>query len=66
MSKQGFLNGFREEGLYVIQPKGFVDPKDAKKVCKLQRSFYGLEQASRSWNIRFDAVIKVFEFIQSL
>ena len=23
MSKQGFLDGFREERLYVIQPKGF-------------------------------------------
>ena len=30
MSKQSFLDGFREERLYVIQPEGFVDPKDAK------------------------------------
>ena len=29
MSKQCFLDGFREERLYVIQP--FVDPKDAKR-----------------------------------
>ena len=50
----------------MMRPEGFVDPKDAKKVCKLQRSFYGLEQASRSWNICFDEVIKVFMFIQSL
>ena len=31
MSKQSFLDGFREERLYVIQPEGFVNPKDAKR-----------------------------------
>ena len=30
MSKHRFLNGIREERLYVIQPEGFVSPKDAK------------------------------------
>ena len=50
----------------MIQPEGFVNPKNADKVCKLQRSIYGLVQASRSWNKRFDEVIKAFGFIQSL
>src|SRR3954462_9393691 len=63
--KTAFLNGDIEEELYMIQPKGFVDPKDADKVCKLQRSIYGLKQASRSWNQRFDKVIKNFGFIQN-
>src|SRR3954462_385099 len=49
----------------MIQPKGFVDPKDANKVCKLQRSIYGLKQASRSWNLCFDEVIKEFGFVQT-
>ena len=44
---------------------GFVDPKGVNKMCKLQRSFYGLVQASRSWNIRFDEVIKAYGFIQT-
>ena len=35
------------------------------KVCKLQRSIYGLVQASQSWNIRFDEVIKAYGFIQT-
>jgi hypothetical protein len=30
MSKHRFLNGICEERLYVIQPEGFVSPKDAK------------------------------------
>ena len=63
--KTAFLNGDIDEELYMMQPKGFVDPKDANKVCKLQRSIYGLKQASRSWNQRFDKVIKSFGFIQT-
>ena len=30
----------------------------------LHRSIYGVVQASQSWNIRFDKVIKAFGFIQ--
>ena len=36
--KTAFLNGFLKEELYMMQPEGFVDPKNANKVCKLQRS----------------------------
>src|SRR3990170_5943460 len=64
--KIAFLNGFLKEELYMMQPKGFVDPKGANKVCKLQRSIYGLVQASRSWNIRFDEVIKAYGFIKHI
>jgi hypothetical protein len=62
--KTSFLNGFLEEELYMMQPEGFVDPENADKVWKLQRSIYGLVQASRSWNLRFDEVIKACGFIQ--
>ena len=62
--KTAFLNGFLKE-FYMMQPEGFVDPKGANKVCKLQRSIYGLVQASRSWNKRFDSVIKAYGFIQT-
>jgi hypothetical protein len=63
--KIAFLNRNIEEELYMVQPKGFVDPKDADKVCKLQQSIYGLKQASQSWNLRFDEVIKGFGFVQT-
>src|SRR5215216_6355028 len=54
-----------KEELYMMQPEGFVNPKSANKVCKLQRSIYGLVQASQSWNIRFDSVIKAYGFIKT-
>ena len=63
--KMTFLNGFLKEELYMMQPEGFVDPKNANKVCKIQHSIYGLVQASQSWNIQFDDVIKTFGFIQT-
>ena len=63
--KTTFLNGFLKEELYMMQSEGFVDPKNANKVCKLQHSIYGLAQASRSWNIRFDEMIKAFGFMQT-
>ena len=63
--KTAFLNGFIKEELYMMQPEGFVDPKGVNKMCKLQRSIYGLVQASRSWNIRFDELIKAYSCIQT-
>ena len=63
--KTAFLNSFLKGELYMIQQEGFVDPKGVNKMCKLQRSINGLVQASRSWNIRFDELIKAYSFIQT-
>ena len=63
--KTAFLNGKLLEDVYMTQPEGFVTPENANKVCKLQRSIYGLKQASRSWNLRFDDAIKEFGFIKN-
>ena len=63
--KTAFLNGILEEDVYMTQPEGFVDPRNAGKVCKLRRSIYGLKQASRRWNIRFDETVKEYGFVQN-
>ena len=60
--KTAFLNGNLEEDIYMRQPEGFIAKGQEHMVCKLQRSIYGLKQASRSWNIRFDQTIKTFDF----
>ena len=64
--KTAFLNGHLEECIYMIQPEGFVVKGQERKVCKLLRSIYGLKQASRSWNQRFDQAIKTFGFEQNV
>ncbi|KAL4368402.1 hypothetical protein GQ457_05G022260 [Hibiscus cannabinus] len=63
--KTAFLNGKLEKDVYMTQPGGFVTPENARKVCKLQRSIYGLKQASRSWNLRFNEAIQEFGFIRN-
>nr|GEU33386.1 reverse transcriptase [Tanacetum cinerariifolium] len=53
-----FLNGYLNEDIYMVQLEGFVDPNHPRKVCKLQRSIYGLKQTSSSWNKIYDEEIK--------
>ena len=62
--KTAFLNGELIEEVYMIQPEGFTST-DESNVCKLQRSIYELKQASRSWNMHFDKVIKTYGFIKN-
>ncbi|GJW35896.1 retrotransposon protein, putative, ty1-copia subclass [Tanacetum coccineum] len=63
--KTAFLNGYLFEEVYMEQLEGFVNPKFPNRVCKLKRSIYGLKQASRRWNKRFDDEIKKFGFTQN-
>jgi hypothetical protein len=64
--KMTFLNENLTANVYMTQPKGSVYPKYAGKICTLQKSIYGLKQASRSWNLRFDEVVKRFGFIKNV
>ena len=64
--KIAFLNGYLEETIYMDQLKGYIEEGQEQKVCKLQRSIYGLKQAFRSWNIRFNEAIKSYRFDQNI
>ena len=60
-----FLNGYLEKDIYMEQSIDFTSGDSDHKVCKLQRSIYGLKQASWSWNIHFNDVIKMLDFIKN-
>ena len=63
--QNSILNGSLEEDIYMQQPEGFIARGQEHMACKLQRSIYGLKQASRTWNIRFDQAITLYGFKKS-
>lgn len=58
-----FLQSELNEDIYMDIPEGLN--YDKSKVCKLKKSLYGLKQASRCWNQKFDNVLKSFGLKQS-
>ncbi|MBS2634143.1 hypothetical protein KFY46_25770, partial [Salmonella enterica subsp. enterica serovar 1,4,[5],12:i:-] len=50
------------ETIYMAQPEGFTIKGKEHMGCRLRNSIYGLKQASRQWNRKFDEVIKRFGF----
>ncbi|KAA0059680.1 putative gag-pol polyprotein [Cucumis melo var. makuwa] len=47
--KSAFLNGYLNEELYAVQPKGFTDSEFPQHVYKLNKALYGIKQAPRVW-----------------
>ena len=45
--KTTFLNGELNEEIYIEQLEEFIVPGQEKKVCRLVKSIYGLEQAPK-------------------
>ena len=45
--KTPFLHGDLEEEIYMKQPEGFVVKGNKELVCKMKKSFYGLNKSPR-------------------
>jgi len=64
--KMTFLNDHIEEEVYMKQPEGFSSTKGEHLVCKLNKSIYGLKQASRQCYLKFHDVITSFGFEENI
>jgi hypothetical protein len=51
--KTTFLHGDLEEEIYMQQPQGYEVNGKENLVCRLKKSLYGLNQASRQWHLNF-------------
>jgi len=59
-----FLHGFIDEEVYMYPPEGYHKAAPGQ-VCKLERSLYGLKQASRQWNLELTKFLTRHGFHQS-
>ncbi|GKE05143.1 ribonuclease H-like domain-containing protein [Tanacetum coccineum] len=59
-----FLYGDLVKDVYMTLPKGF-DNDNGTKVCKLNKSLYGLKQASRQWNVKLTTALVEHDFVQN-
>ena len=59
-----FLNGELQEEIYMTQPEGYILKRKEHLVCKLNKSIYGLKQASRCWFNTINEFLKNSGYVQ--
>ena len=64
--KTTFLNRDLVNDVYKSQPIGFKEVGKEYMVCKLQKSIYGIKQASRQWNLKFDEIVTTNGFKENI
>ena len=52
--------------IYMVQPDSFEVKGLQHLVCRLNKTIYGLKQASRQWYLKFDQVISDFDFMDNV
>ncbi|UYV75442.1 hypothetical protein LAZ67_13000282, partial [Cordylochernes scorpioides] len=55
--KTAYLYGELEETVYMRQPDGFMQKGEENKVCKLEKSLYGLTQSGKCWNKKINEIL---------
>ncbi|GJR92740.1 uncharacterized mitochondrial protein-like protein [Tanacetum coccineum] len=62
--KSAFLYAKIKEEVYVYQPLGFEDPEFPDRVYKVEKALYGLHQAPKSCQDKYeDEILKKFDFL---
>jgi hypothetical protein len=63
--QNAFLHDDIQEEVYMYQPPGYVDKNYPNRVCRLQKSLYGLKQSPRAWYSKLSSKLQSLGFVPS-
>jgi hypothetical protein len=59
------FHGDLQKEIFMLQPKGFVEPRKEHKVCLFLKALYGLKQTSKAWYAKIDIFLCIFCLTQN-